>query len=61
MDAQVAFGFHHLRDTRSYLAQGPISNKVGSYFCLYYIAFESDGGMSFVMDKIIVIVMVLVN
>ncbi|KAK9097930.1 hypothetical protein Syun_024975 [Stephania yunnanensis] len=27
MDAQVAYGFHHLRDKRPYLAQGPISNK----------------------------------
>ena len=28
MDAQVAYGFHHLRNTKPYLAQGPISNKV---------------------------------
>ncbi|KAK9099953.1 hypothetical protein Scep_023383 [Stephania cephalantha] len=28
MDAQVAYGFHHLRNKRPYLAQGPISNKV---------------------------------
>lgn len=28
MDAQVAYGFHHLRDEKPYLAQGPISNKV---------------------------------
>lgn len=28
MDAQVAYGFHHLRDEKPYLAQGPIANKV---------------------------------
>ncbi|KAI3985774.1 hypothetical protein MKX01_030688 [Papaver californicum] len=28
MDAQVAYGFHHLRDEKPYLAQGPISNKL---------------------------------
>ncbi|KAF3485990.1 hypothetical protein F2Q69_00052292 [Brassica cretica] len=28
MDAQVAYGFHHLRNTKPYLAQGPISNKL---------------------------------
>ncbi|CAL9223513.1 unnamed protein product [Arabidopsis halleri] len=28
MDAQVAYGFHHLRNTKPYLAQGPISNKI---------------------------------
>lgn len=28
MDAQVAYGFHHLRNKRPYLAQGPISNKM---------------------------------
>jgi hypothetical protein len=33
MDAQVAYGFHHLRNTKPYLAQGPISNKV----CLLYL------------------------
>ncbi|KAL5699324.1 diacylglycerol kinase (ATP) [Ranunculus cassubicifolius] len=35
MDAQVAYGFHHLRDTKPYLAQGPISNKViySTYSC----------------------------
>ncbi|XP_026411081.1 diacylglycerol kinase 4-like isoform X1 [Papaver somniferum] len=27
MDAQVAYGFHQLRDEKPYLAQGPISNK----------------------------------
>ncbi|KAG6739777.1 hypothetical protein POTOM_057392 [Populus tomentosa] len=27
MDAQVAYGFHHLRNEKPYLAQGPISNK----------------------------------
>lgn len=28
MDAQVAYGFHSLRNEKPYLAQGPISNKV---------------------------------
>ncbi|RVW25039.1 Diacylglycerol kinase 4 [Vitis vinifera] len=31
MDAQVAYGFHHLRNERPYLAQGPISNKKKSH------------------------------
>ncbi|GKA62054.1 diacylglycerol kinase 7 [Tanacetum coccineum] len=29
MDAQVAYGFYHLRNNKPYLAQGPISNKNG--------------------------------
>lgn len=33
MDAQVAYGFHHLRNEKPYLAQGPITNKV----CLNFI------------------------
>lgn len=35
MDAQVAYGFHRLRDKKPYLAQGPISNKLiySSYSC----------------------------
>lgn len=28
MDAQVAYGFHHLRDEKPYIAQSPIANKV---------------------------------
>ncbi|KAG5054218.1 hypothetical protein JHK85_006728 [Glycine max] len=28
MDAQVAYGFHHLRNEKPYLASGPISNNV---------------------------------
>ncbi|KAJ0984240.1 hypothetical protein J5N97_002596 [Dioscorea zingiberensis] len=28
MDAQVAYGFHHLRDEKPYLAQGPMANKL---------------------------------
>lgn len=28
MDAQVAYGFHHLRERRPYLARGPFSNKL---------------------------------
>lgn len=45
MDAQVAYGFHHLRDEKPYLAQGPISNKVmaKSPFCLSMLdAFSFD-------------------
>ncbi|KAL8040974.1 hypothetical protein ABFX02_10G135100 [Erythranthe guttata] len=35
MDAQVAHGFHHLRNERPYLARGPISNKIiySGYSC----------------------------
>ncbi|KAL6555207.1 Diacylglycerol kinase 4 [Orobanche gracilis] len=35
MDAQVAHGFHHLRNERPYLARGPISNKMiySGYSC----------------------------
>ncbi|OEL38198.1 Pentatricopeptide repeat-containing protein [Dichanthelium oligosanthes] len=32
MDAQVAYGFHHLRDEKPFLASGPLSNKV-RYTC----------------------------
>jgi diacylglycerol kinase (ATP) len=28
MDARVAYGFHHLRNEKPNLAQGPLSNKV---------------------------------
>ncbi|KQK01069.1 diacylglycerol kinase 3 isoform X1 [Brachypodium distachyon] len=28
MDAQVLYGFHHLRDEKPYLAQGPVANKL---------------------------------
>ncbi|CAN6449578.1 unnamed protein product [Victoria cruziana] len=35
MDAQVAYGFHHLRNEKPYLAQGPVSNKLiySGYSC----------------------------
>ncbi|XP_022755382.1 diacylglycerol kinase 7-like isoform X3 [Durio zibethinus] len=35
MDAKVAYGFHHLRNEKPYLAQGPITNKIiySSYSC----------------------------
>lgn len=33
MDAQVAYGFHHLRDEKPYLANGPLANKV-YYTCI---------------------------
>ncbi|ERN07210.1 diacylglycerol kinase 7 [Amborella trichopoda] len=35
MDAQVAYGFHHLRNEKPYLAQGPVANKLiySGYSC----------------------------
>jgi len=35
MDAQVAHGFHHLRNEKPYLAQGPVANKLiyAGYSC----------------------------
>ncbi|XP_015695542.2 diacylglycerol kinase 4 isoform X2 [Oryza brachyantha] len=35
MDAQVAYGFHHLRDEKPFLASGPLSNKLiyAGYTC----------------------------
>ncbi|GMI92872.1 diacylglycerol kinase 4 [Hibiscus trionum] len=35
MDAQVAYGFHHLRNDKPFLAQGPITNKIiySGYSC----------------------------
>lgn len=36
MDAQVAYGFHHLRNEKPYLAQGPITNKVCLHFVFIY-------------------------
>ncbi|KAL8135135.1 hypothetical protein AgCh_009965 [Apium graveolens] len=35
MDARVAYGFHHLRNEKPYLAQGPVSNKLiySGYSC----------------------------
>ncbi|XWS70908.1 hypothetical protein CRYUN_Cryun03dG0090800 [Craigia yunnanensis] len=35
MDAKVAYGFHHLRNEKPYLAQGPITNKIiySGYSC----------------------------
>ncbi|KAL9685834.1 hypothetical protein QQ045_023288 [Rhodiola kirilowii] len=35
MDAQVAYGFHHLRNEKPYLAQSPITNKLiySTYTC----------------------------
>ncbi|XP_078443416.1 diacylglycerol kinase 7 [Wolffia australiana] len=35
MDAQIAYSFHHLRDEKPYLAQGPLSNKLiySAYTC----------------------------
>nr|GEV76660.1 diacylglycerol kinase 4-like [Tanacetum cinerariifolium] len=41
MDAQVAYGFHHLRNEKPYLAQGPISNK------LIYSSFSCKQGWFF--------------
>ncbi|KAL9326016.1 hypothetical protein ACSQ67_006661 [Phaseolus vulgaris] len=50
MDAQVAYGFHHLRDEKPYLASGPISNKIiySSYSCTqgwFFTPCVSDPGL----------------
>ncbi|XP_033136643.1 diacylglycerol kinase 3 isoform X2 [Brassica rapa] len=50
MDAQVAYGFHHLRNTKPYLAQGPISNKLiySGFSCTqgwFCTPFASDPGL----------------
>ena len=38
MDAQVTYGFHHLRNEKPYLAQGPITNKVWlKFFTLSFL------------------------
>lgn len=36
MDAEIAYGFHHLRNEKPYLAQGPITNKIiySGYGCV---------------------------
>ncbi|WOK95035.1 diacylglycerol kinase 4-like [Canna indica] len=41
MDAQVAYSFHHLRDEKPYLAQGPITNK------LIYTGYSAKQGWFF--------------
>ncbi|KAL2502319.1 Diacylglycerol kinase 7 [Forsythia ovata] len=50
MDAQVAYGFHHLRNEKPYLAQGPISNKIiySGYSCKqgwFFTPCSSDPGL----------------
>ncbi|KAK4404505.1 Diacylglycerol kinase [Sesamum angolense] len=50
MDAQVAYGFHHLRNDKPYLAQGPISNKLiySGYSCTqgwFFTPCSSDPGL----------------
>jgi hypothetical protein len=35
MDAQVAYGFHQLRDEKPFLANGPLSNKVRNMWILF--------------------------
>ena len=35
MDAQVAYGFHQLRDEKPFLASGPLSNKVSDLWILF--------------------------
>uniref|UniRef100_K7MS69 Diacylglycerol kinase accessory domain-containing protein n=1 Tax=Glycine max TaxID=3847 RepID=K7MS69_SOYBN len=49
MDAQVAYGFHHLRNEKPYLAQGPITNKIiySGYSCTqgwFFTPCTSDPG-----------------
>ncbi|XP_027367269.1 diacylglycerol kinase 4-like [Abrus precatorius] len=50
MDAQVAYGFHHLRNEKPYLAQGPIANKIiySGYSCTqgwFFTPCTSDPGL----------------
>lgn len=50
MDAQVAYGFHHLRNEKPYLAQGPLSNKLiySGYSCKqgwFFAPCSSDPGL----------------
>ncbi|CAA0819400.1 Diacylglycerol kinase 4 [Striga hermonthica] len=50
MDAQVAYGFHNLRNEKPYLAQGPISNKLiySGYSCKqgwFFTPCSSDPGL----------------
>nr|GMD82904.1 diacylglycerol kinase 7-like [Ipomoea batatas] len=50
MDAQVAYGFHHLRNEKPYLAQGPLSNKLiySGYSCKqgwFFTPCSSDPGL----------------
>ncbi|KAL9151036.1 hypothetical protein ABFS82_11G027200 [Erythranthe guttata] len=50
MDAQVAYGFHSLRNEKPYLAQGPISNKLiySGYSCKqgwFFTPCSSDPGL----------------
>ncbi|KAL0337800.1 UNVERIFIED_CONTAM: Diacylglycerol kinase [Sesamum calycinum] len=50
MDAQVAYGFHHLRNEKPYLAQGPIANKIiySGYSCKqgwFFTPCSSDPGL----------------
>ncbi|EMS58680.1 Diacylglycerol kinase iota [Triticum urartu] len=42
MDAQVAYGFHHLRDEKPYLAQGPVANKLHTGMVLYSLYSKSS-------------------
>lgn len=50
MDAQVAYGFHNLRNEKPFLAQGPIANKVGSFLKLQLSNF--DNGLLLVLNHI---------
>ncbi|XP_068652176.1 diacylglycerol kinase 3-like [Aristolochia californica] len=50
MDARVAYGFHHLRDEKPYLANGPIANKLiySGYSCTqgwFFTPCISDPGL----------------
>ncbi|GAB4838197.1 Diacylglycerol kinase 7 [Ancistrocladus abbreviatus] len=50
MDAQVAYGFHHLRNEKPHLAQGPIANKIiySGYSCTqgwFFTPCASDPGL----------------
>ncbi|XAR66682.1 Diacylglycerol kinase [Bertholletia excelsa] len=50
MDAQIAYGFHHLRNEKPHLAQGPIANKLiySGYGCTqgwFFTQCKSDPGL----------------
>lgn len=40
MDAQVAYGFHQLRDEKPFLASGPLSNKVRNLMKYWQCSFQ---------------------
>ncbi|KAL5973934.1 hypothetical protein ACLOJK_030593 [Asimina triloba] len=45
MDAQIAYGFHHLRDEKPYLARGPIANKKCVIWMVFIVGLVVDGNV----------------